>query len=69
MNMQNMISQLMASSNPMQMMMSLLNPQGKQALNSFKNKNKEQQAEELAKLCNENGITKEQLQQIIGMVK
>lgn len=53
----------------MQMMMSLLNPQGEQALNSFKNKNKEQQAEELAKLCNENGITKEQLQQIIGMVK
>ena len=51
------------------MMMSLLNPQGKQALNNFKNKNKEQQAEELAKLCNENGITKEQLQQIVCMVK
>jgi len=32
-------------------------------------KNKQQQAEEIAKMCNEKGITKEQLQSIINTFK
>ena len=51
------------------MMMSMLNPSQKQVANQFQNKSKEQQAEEVAKLCNEKGITKEQLQSIINSIK
>lgn len=68
MNMNNLISQLGASSNPMQMMMSMLNPNQKQAVNLFQNKNNQEQAEAIAKMCNEKGITKEQLQNIMGML-
>ena len=46
--------------------MSMLNPTQKQMANQFQNKDKQQQAEEIAKLCNEKGITKEQLQNIIN---
>ena len=66
MNLQNLMSQLGNSSNPMALMMSMLNPNQKQTANQFQNKTKEQQAEEIAKLCNEKGITKEQLQNIIN---
>ena len=48
------------------MMMNMLNPQQKQMANLFQNKSKEEQAEEIAKKCNELGITKEQLQGIIS---
>jgi hypothetical protein len=37
-------------------------------LNLFQNKNSEEQAEAIAKMCNEKGITKEQLQNIIQML-
>ena len=47
----------------------MLTPNQKQLTNQFKNKSKEQQAEEIAKLCNEKGITKEQLQNIINGFK
>ena len=69
MNLQNLIAQLGNATNPMQMLMSLLNPNQKQLVNQFQNKPNEQQAEEIAKLCNEKGITKEQLQQIMAMFK
>lgn len=46
--------------------MSMLNPSQKQTANQFQNKPKEQQAEEIARMCNEKGITKEQLQNIIN---
>jgi len=35
----------------------------------FQNKNNQEQAEAIAKMCNENGITKEQLQSIMSMLK
>lgn len=69
MNMQNLLGQMMKSNNPMQLMMSLLNPQQKQTVNQFQNQSNEKQAEEIAKLCNEKGITKQQLQQMVNMFK
>ena len=50
-------------------MMSMLNPNQKQQANQFQNKSRQEQAEEIAKICNEKGISKEQLQSIIGMFK
>lgn len=64
--MQNLLAQLGASSNPMNLMMSMLNPNQKQAANQFQNKSKQEQAEEIARVCNEKGITKEQLQAIMN---
>ena len=49
--------------------MSMLNPNQKQVANQFQNKSKQEQAEAIAKLCNEKGITKEQLQTIISNFK
>lgn len=49
------------------MMLSMLNPNQKQAVNMFQNKNAQEQAEEIARLCNEKGISKEQYIQIINM--
>lgn len=53
----------------MALMMSILNPSQKQQANNFQNKSQQEQAEEVARICNEKGITKEQLQSIIGMFK
>ena len=69
MNLQNLMSQLGTASNPMAMMMSMLNPNQKQAVNLFQNKSNQEQAEEIAKMCNEKGITKEQLQSIMSVMK
>ena len=68
MNMNNLISQLGASSNPVQMMMSMLNSNQKQMVSLFQNKSNQEQAEAIAKMCNEKGITKEQLANIINML-
>jgi hypothetical protein len=38
-------------------------------VNLFQNKTDEEQAEQIAKMCNEKGITKEQLQNIMNMLK
>ena len=48
-------------------MMSMLNPNQKQMVNMFQNKSQQEQAEQIAKLCNEKGITKEQYIQIVNM--
>lgn len=69
MNMQNLISQLGNATNPMALMMSMLNPNQKQVANQFQNKTTQEQAEEVARICNEKGITKEQLQSIIQAFK
>ena len=66
MDMKNLISQMNNASNPLGMITSMLNPNQQQLLSLFKGKNKQQQAEEIAKICNEKGITKEQLQTIIS---
>ena len=49
--------------------MGMLTGNQQQSVNLFQNKNKEEQAEEIARLCNEKGITKEQLQSIINGFK
>ena len=69
MNIQNLMSQMGNSSNPMALLMSMLNPNQKQQTNQFQNKSKQEQAEQIAKLCNEKGITKEQLQSIVNTFK
>ena len=48
--------------------MSTLNPSQKQLTDNFKGKSKEEQCKEIADYCNKNGITKEKLQEIIGML-
>lgn len=50
------------------MMMSLLNPNQKTMISQFQNKTSQEQAEEIAKMCNEKGISKEQLQNIFNIV-
>lgn len=62
------MSQLSKSSNPMAMLKGMLTNNQKQSVNQFQNKSKEEQAEEIAKLCNEKGIDKKQFQQIINML-
>ena len=69
MNIQNLLGQMMSSTNPMQMMMGMLNPQQKQAANLFQNKSNNEQAQIVADICNKNGISKEQLSQIINAIK
>ena len=68
MNIQNLLSQLNNSTNPMQMLMGLLNPSQKQQVNQFQGKSGTDQAQAIADYCNKNGISKEQLQNIIGMI-
>ena len=47
----------------------MLNPQQKQYLNNFNGLDNKAQAQKIADLCNEKGITKEQLAQIINQIK
>ena len=68
MNIQNLLAQMMSASNPMSMLTGMLNPNQKQVANQFQNKSAQEQAEEIAKVCNEKGIGKEQLSQIINMM-
>ena len=68
MNIQNLLAQMMNASNPMSMLTGMLNPNQKQQASQFQNKNQQEQAEEIARVCNEKGISKEQLQSIIGML-
>ena len=68
MNIQNLLSQLGNASNPMSMLMNMLNPSQKQQANQFQSKSQQEQAEAIANKCNELGISKEQLQNIINMI-
>lgn len=68
MNLQTLMNQLQGATNPLQMMMGMLNPNQKQMINLFQGKTSQQQAEEIARKCNEMGITKEQLQQVVQML-
>lgn len=62
------MAQLGSATNPMQMLMGMLNPNQKQMVDLFKGKSNEEQAEQIAKMCNEKGISKEQLQNIVSML-
>ena len=68
MNMQNLISQLGNATNPMSLMMSMLNPSQKQTVNMFQNKTTQDQCQAIADYCNKNGIDKSKLQEIINML-
>lgn len=48
--------------------MGMLNPSQKQQISSLQGKTNEEQAEEIAKKCNELGITKEQFTNIVNMI-
>lgn len=48
--------------------MSLANPQQKTLINSIQGKSREERAQKIADYCNQQGITKEQLENIIKML-
>ena len=52
----------------MQMLMNTLNPSQIQLLNNFKNVDANSQAEQIAKMCNEKGLSKQDLQNIINTI-
>lgn len=66
-NIGQLISQIKKSTNPIQMLTQLFNPQQKQLISLFQGKSNEEQAQTIADYCNKNNITKEQLQNIINM--
>lgn len=62
------MSQLQGATNPISMLMGMLNPNQKQVVNMFQGKTTQEQAEAIAQKCNELGISKDQLQQLMGML-
>lgn len=69
MNLQNLLAQMGTATNPMSLVMSMLNPNQKQMANQFQNKSKEEQCQQIADYCNSNGISKDKLQEIINMIR
>ena len=69
MNLQTIANQLQGATNPLQMMMSVLNPNQKQMLEMFKTKPSQQQAEEIARKCNELGMSKADLEELVQLFK
>ena len=47
--------------------MSIANPQQKELISNMNGKNKEEKAQKIADYCNEQGITKEQLEKLYKM--
>lgn len=68
MNLQNLLAQMGTATNPMSLIMSMLNPNQKQMATQFQSKSKEEQCQQIADYCNANGISKEKLQEIINMI-
>lgn len=54
---------------PMQMLMTMMNPGQRQTINRFQSKSADAQAQDIANFCNQNGISKEKLSQLINMFK
>ena len=50
------------------MMMNMLNPSQKQLANQFQDKSTQEQAEEIARVWNEKGLTKEQFEKLVNML-
>lgn len=67
MNLQNIMGQLMKSQNPMGMIMNMLPNQNlKSTFSSLMNSSSdEEKAQQIADLCNKNGITKSQLEKAL----
>lgn len=68
MDIQNLLSQLTQANNPLQMLMGLISPQQQNQVSQLQNKSEYEQAEMLSKLCNEKGITKSDLEQIMKLL-
>jgi hypothetical protein len=56
------------SNQPQQALLSLLNPQQLQVFNQLNGKTDQEQAEAIARMCNQNGISKEQFAQMINLI-
>jgi hypothetical protein len=56
------------SNQPQQALVSLLNPQQLQLFNQINSKPDEEKAAAIAKMCNERGISKEQLAQMFSLI-
>ena len=69
MDIKNLMSQLGSATNPMAMMMGMLSPNQRQIASQFRNKTSQEQAEMIANKCNELGISKEQLEEMMKMFK
>lgn len=67
-NLQNLLSQMTMSKQPQQALLSLLNPQQLQLFNKVSSGTSEQQAEQIAKMCNERGINKDQFAQMLNLI-
>lgn len=65
-NLQSLMSQVMMSNQPVQALLGMLNPQQKQIFSQIQNRPNSEQAEIIAKMCNEKGITKDQLAQMVN---
>ena len=63
------MAQLGNATNPMTMLMGMLNPNQKQIVSQFQNKTDNEKAQAIADYCNKNNISKEQLQNIINNLK
>jgi hypothetical protein len=59
---------MLLSNQPQQALTSLLNPQQLQLFNTIKSQPTEKQAESIAQMCNEKGISKEQFAQMINLI-
>ena len=68
MNIQNLLSQMMGASNPMQMLMGMIPKNQQNLINQFKGMTDEQQAERIAQLANEKGLSKQDLYNLINML-
>ena len=68
MNIQNLLGQLNMSSNPMAMVLGMLpNQKLRSVFSSLMNSNSdEERAQKIADICNQKGITKEQLKQMLN---
>ena len=66
-NIMNILSQFKIAPDKKTFVMSMLNPQQKKLVNSLQGKNKDEQNQMLANYCNQNGISKEQLENIAKM--
>lgn len=56
------------ATNPTAMLSNMLNPSQKQAVNSFKGKTSQEQAEAIASKCNELGISKDDFMKIVSLL-
>ena len=53
----------------MEALLNLLSPQQKSIFNNINEQSEEKQAEEIAKMCNEKGITKDHLASMLNMMR